>query len=128
MKPVSNRIEFVRGDTYYISRYFLDEDGNNLTINVNTDEVIFTMKKDITSEALITKKLTEGGITVIDNKYVITIKPDDTEDLDFGKYSYDIEVTIGVEEEIPFRRTVESGIIRLLKKDYTLHSGGGQNE
>lgn len=127
MKPVSNKIEFVRGDTYFISRYLEDKDGNVLIIDPETDEMIFTMKKDVESAEIIKKTLADIQV-FSDGKYMITIEPEDTQELDFGKYGYDIEVTIGVEEETPLRRTVESGIIRLLKDDYSKHtSGGGQN-
>lgn len=125
MKPVSRNIEFVRGDTFYISRYFKDKDGNTLQINAETDEITFTMKQSVdSSTALIKKTLSDGEITISeDGKVRITLNSSDTKSLDFGKYGYDIEIIIGKDEENPFVRTPESGKIKLLNKDFSLNGG-----
>lgn len=126
MKPVSNKIEFVRGDTFYISRYFEDTEGTPLVLDAQTDEVTFTMRKDIESSEVLKKTITNSGVQILeDGKVVITINHSDTTGLDFGKYGYDIELTIGKSETNPFVRTPESGTIRLLAKDYSRPSNGG---
>lgn len=111
-------MEFVRGDTYIISRYFQDKDGNNLILNKDTDDIIFTIRKDIYSEVVVEKNINDIEI-LEDGKYRITLNPKDTEQLDFGEYGYDIELRIGKNEENPFVRTVESGKIQLLENDYS---------
>lgn len=112
-------MEFVRGDTFIISRYFKDKDGNNLILNKNTDEINFTMRKDIYSEVAVIEKHINDIEILEDGKYRITLNPKDTEQLDFGEYGYDIELRIGKNEENPFVRTVESGKIQLLENDYS---------
>lgn len=111
-------MEFVRGDTYIISRYFKDKDGNNLILNKDTDDITFTVRENIYSKVLIQKNINDIEI-LEDGKYRITLNPKDTEQLDFGEYGYDIELRIGKNEENPFVRTVESGKIQLLENDYS---------
>lgn len=111
-------MEFVRGDTFIISRYFQDKDGNKLILNKNTDEINFTVRRDIYSEVVIEKHINDIE-TLEDGKYRIILNPKDTEQLDFGEYEYDIEIRIGKDEEKPFVRTVESGTIKLLSQDYS---------
>ena len=112
-------MEFVRGDTFIISRYFKDKDGNNLILNKNTDEINFTMRKDIYSEVAVVEKHINNIEILEDGKYRITLNPRDTEQLDFGEYGYDIELRIGKNEANSFVRTVESGTIKLLEQDYS---------
>ena len=50
----------------------------------NDDVVIFTVKKDYNDEPLIEKNNTGAAN--------FHIKPEDTRDLEFGKYKYDIQV------------------------------------
>ena len=122
---MAKKIEFVRGDTRYISRYFTDKNKNVLKLNPDTDQVKFTVKTDSEDETEIIKKDLSNGIQVFeDGKYRIIIDPKDTQKLNLGKYGYDIELTIGVNEEHPFVRTVETGIIKLTK-DYSRPSIGG---
>lgn len=59
------------------------------------DEVYFTVKKDCCySEALFQKKLTDNEITFSseDNYYRLELFPEDTEELGFGDYQYDIKI------------------------------------
>ena len=111
-------MEFVRGDTFIISRYFQDKDGNELILNKDTDEINFTVRKSVYSEVVIEKNINDIEI-LEDGKYRIILNPKDTEQLDFGEYGYDIEIRIGKDEENPFVRTVESGTIELLSQDYS---------
>lgn len=111
-------MEFVRGDTFYISRYIQDKDENNLILNKETDELSFTVREDIMKEIIIEKHLDNIEVAE-DGKYRITLHPKDTEKLDFGTYEYDIEIRIGKDEENPFVRTIETGTIRLLPHDYS---------
>ncbi len=125
MKPISKTIEFVRGDTYYISRYFKDKQKNPLNIDPETDDITFTMKQNVdASTVLIKKTLSDGGITIAeDGKVRITLNSRDTKDLEFGKYGYDIQITVGKDEVNPFVRTPESGKIKLLSKDFSANGG-----
>lgn len=111
-------MEFTRGDTFIISRYLKDKDDNNIIINKDTDDITFTMRKNLYSEIVVKKDINDIEITD-DGKYRIVLNPKDTEKLDFGDYGYDIELRIGKNEINPFVRTVESGQIELLGNDYS---------
>lgn len=117
-KLISN-IEITRGDTCYVARQLFDEEDNILILNPVTDTVNFTVRKNMESEAVIHKDLSDG-ITIKDDGVIeIIISPTDTQDLDFGEYGFDIEVTIGKDEEIPFVKTVNSGKFILTDDDYS---------
>ena len=83
------------------------------------------MKQSVdSSEELIKKTLSDGEITISeDGKVRITLNSEDTKELDFGKYGYDIQLTIGKNETNPFVRTPESGKIKLLSKDFSANGG-----
>ena len=119
------KIKFVRGDTYLISRYFTDEEGNILSPNSSTDEINFTVRKSIESEIEELKKTISDMKINEDGKYTIKINPTDTDKMEFGEYHYDIELRIGVNEEEPFVQTVESGIFKLLPYDYSRPTKNG---
>ena len=61
------------------------------------DEIYFTVKKRFTDEEYVfPKRLTNGSITKdIDSIYHISIEPEDTNDITFGDYVFDIEVVTG---------------------------------
>lgn len=58
------------------------------------DEIYFTVKKYHTDhEFLFQKRLSDGKIASIEaGKYQFTIQPEDTNNLDFGEYEFDIEI------------------------------------
>lgn len=122
---MAEKIEFRRGDTFYISRYFTDKNKNILKVNPDTDQINFTVRKDSEDDEVIIKKDLSNGIQAFeDGKYRITIDPKDTQNLSLGKYGYDIELVIGANEEHPFVRTPEIGTIKLTK-DYSRSTNGG---
>ena len=104
-------MEFIRGDTakYRFQRF--DAEGN--VIQTPADAIYFTVKVNgYTDEVLLQKKLEDMEFD--ENYYYhITILPEDTDNLDYGTYRYDIEViqdgvkttTVGeliIDEEITF--------------------------
>ncbi len=113
-----NNIEFVRGDTFLISRYFEDKEGNKIILNPKTDELTFTVRENILSSILIQKTLKDMEVTE-DGKYTIVIESKDTEKLDLKTYNYDFEIRIGKDEDNPFVRTPESGRLKLAEYDYS---------
>ena len=122
---MSELIKFVRGDTHYISRYFKDREGNILKLNLETDQVNFTIRKSSEDETVVLKKDFSNGVEISeDGKCRIIINTSDTEHLKIGKYGYDIEIRVGVNEENPFVKTVEVGILKLTK-DYSRPPIGG---
>jgi len=80
-------IKMTRGDTEEISLSCKDVAGIKIDF-VNGDIVRLTVKKDINnSTRLIQKEIS----TFVDGNAIIIIEPNDTKDLRFGKYKYDIQ-------------------------------------
>lgn len=67
---------------------------NGQLTNEEMDNVYFTVKKTHYSrEPLFQKKTSDGSLPSDGNGgYVLTIYPEDTDNLDFGTYEFDIEV------------------------------------
>lgn len=83
-----------RGDTksYRFKRY----DTNGEVITVPATKVYFTVKKEPGCQVVLQKSLGKGITYDEDtNYYYIEIKPEDTENLCFGSYGFDIEITAG---------------------------------
>lgn len=87
-------MQIIRGDTkrYRFKRY----DFNGNVIQTKATKVYFTMKKDPDCRVVLQKSL-DNGITYDEssNYYYIKIDPKDTENLCFGSYGFDIEITQG---------------------------------
>lgn len=76
LKIDENRIYLTRGDTAYLFAQIDDEEIKG-TISL-------TVKKDIAGEELISKTIPIGESFVL--------VPEDTKDLDYGKYYYDVQI------------------------------------
>ena len=79
--------EFTRGDSVYLG--FETED-----LSTVVDSAFFTVRRSFenSSPVLIEKTLGHGITFLNDGVYRVTIEPDDTKNLDLGKYYYDIEL------------------------------------
>ena len=105
------RIEMARGDSHGFTVGVYEEGAEETPIAV--DNIFFTVKKHYYDKNfVIQKRLDEGTITEYEaNIYTIMIDPSDTDDLDFGKYDFDIEVIIETNKKKTF-----SGVLDLLKE------------
>ena len=82
--------EMTRGDTF---AFGVEMEGNTQEL----DTAYFTVKKDIDSDAYVFQKSLEDGITLVEIGedsifYRVRIAPNDTKNLDAGKYFYDLEL------------------------------------
>lgn len=81
-----NNITLTRGDTSQIDITILDQEGEPYTLRAG-EQLVLTVKKNyLTDEVLIEKILTEPSFSFLTN---------DTKDLSFGIYKYDIYLTDG---------------------------------
>lgn len=88
-------IEIIRGDTTPISFSLIDKEGNPL-IPTNSDEIYFTMKKDYKEQNyILQKKYSSGDFTIDENKINFVLSHEDTAELNYGNYVYDIEIISG---------------------------------
>ncbi len=85
-------IEFVRGDTQPLKFQVKDNNGNILKMDWY-DELIFTIKKNYNAkQALLQKKLSNGSIHYNNGYYFIILTHEDTANLKYGSYVYDIQL------------------------------------
>ena len=87
------RIALIRGDIDYERFLVKDKDGN-LT-DVDFDDVHFTVKKSTKDHTvLFQKKLSAGTIEKLGvGDYQVKINPEDTNNLNYGDYVFDFQVS-----------------------------------
>lgn len=83
-------MELIRGDTGKYKFRRRNADGN--IIGTKADAIYFTIKKDAYTDDFVLQKTLEDMEFDEDYYYHFTIAPEDTDDLDYGTYRYDIEV------------------------------------
>lgn len=90
MVTQGTNLSMVRGDTENIFIAFTNETGTPIPF-VTGDTIYFTVKKSVdTTEKVMQKIITEFQ----DGKAVVGISHNDTKDLDYGCYYYDIQYTM----------------------------------
>lgn len=80
----NNIITMTRGDTAVLKLDIIDEQGIPYDVT-DSDVVIFTLKRSVLDKAVVFQK------SMVDGK--ITIQPQDTANLEYGQYFYDVELT-----------------------------------
>ena len=78
-----NSIELTRGDTARISLSITKADGT--PYDYSADTVLFSVKTSVLSTELVLQKTVTDG--------TVYIAPSDTEELKYGDYVYDVELT-----------------------------------
>lgn len=87
-------LEFTRGDTQFL-KFQLKDGFENVISPTSEDNIYFTVKQNQnSSKALIQKKYPES-IEYTDGYFNFTLNSDDTSDLPYGTYMYDIELKSG---------------------------------
>lgn len=88
-------LEFPRGDNQNLVIDLVDKQGRQIILG--DDEMLYmTVKKNSRDKDYKFQKRLGNGIEKrADGKYVISIFPEDTNDLDYGSYGYDIELKSG---------------------------------
>lgn len=86
-------VEFIRGDTQPLKTRITYKNGENVEID-DIDVIVLTCRKGIEKEDTELFKKTKEDFTFLDDYYHFTIEPEDTQDLEYGKYCCDIEVTL----------------------------------
>ena len=98
-------MEIVRGDTKAL-KFQRKMDGEPILIKA--DKVYFTVKKSTRDkEALFQKTITDMSFDS-EGVYHFIIEPDDTNNLSYGDYVYDLEVIIG-----NYKKTISIGIFEI---------------
>lgn len=117
MNPKEIDIEFTRGDTFMYGFHLVDSNKKPINFNVGDAEIYFTVKKNENiSNVIFQKKFSTGDIKLdeeSDGFYYLTINADDTNELKYGQYGYDVTIKTG-----EFVSTQIIGTITLTK-EYT---------
>lgn len=81
-----NYIHLTRGDTAYLAVEIKNEVLDEEYVLDANDELTMTVKKHIEDETYCFQKTLKG-------KNIFKIEPEDTKDLEYGSYYYDVQVT-----------------------------------
>lgn len=79
-------IELTRGDTFKRTLVLADAEGNPF-VPAEGDEIRFALKRKVKDEAILINKV------IPNDTLVLKIEPEDTKNLAFGDYVYDIQIT-----------------------------------
>lgn len=116
-------LSMIRGDS--ATFHFHREDVNGTIIRETPTDVFFTVKNTFDDQPfVIQKKMSDGTITEDSNyEYHITILPEDTNNLEFGEYVYDVEVIRNAEGTD--KQTISKGSFTLeTEVTYASNEGG----
>lgn len=83
-RVIVNNIYITRGDTDRLPLRIIDTDHEY--VPTDKDKVRFTLKKDITKSGYVLQKEIQNNVLVLN--------PEDTKGLDYGRYSYDVQITL----------------------------------
>lgn len=98
-------LKIVRGDTGLYKLNLKDQNGASIILS-DAGQIYFTVKENLEmSTCLINKKIGDGIVLGDDNAYHITLNGEDTNDLKFKSYYYDIQVMTDAHT----RKTVKRG-------------------
>lgn len=108
-------LEFIRGDTQFIKFPLTSEDGNPIELN-NNEKLYFTVKQNANSKKVLIQKKYPTDMEYSEGYYYFTLTSQDTSNLNYGTYEFDIELksdnyvrtlamgTLTLTEEITHRR------------------------
>lgn len=103
-----SKLTLTRGDTQTFSFIRKDSDGNPITIKA--DALYFTVKNNyVTTDVLIQKTIDDCTFT--DGKYTFVIEPEDTDNLNYGLYVYDLEV-----KQEDYKKTISKGTFEITEE------------
>lgn len=84
-------ITMIRGDTLAFNVEVKDQDGNVVII----DDANMTCKKRLSSDENIFHKSLGSGIIQADGLIFVRVAPEDTKEVDAGRYFYDFNIHVG---------------------------------
>ena len=81
----TKKIFLTRGDTFRVQLQIVN--GNEIYVPSENDSIRFSMKRTYTSNVVLIHK------DIPNDTMVLTLNPEDTKNLPFGMYVYDMEIT-----------------------------------
>lgn len=99
VEPKEVDFEFPRGDTFVFGFNLLDANKEPLNLTPDSAEIYFTVKKnENTSDVILQKRFSRNEILrdeERDGVYYCTLEHNDTADLKYGVYGFDVQTVIG---------------------------------
>lgn len=95
-------MRIIRGDSKTFT--FQRKDKDNNVITEKPDKMYLTIKQNEYERQPLIQKTFDNGIRFEEDTYYVDFVPEDTDDLSFGKYVYDIEI-------------INGDIVKTIKKD-----------
>lgn len=109
-KMENENITMARGDTVAFNAEILDDKGNVVLV----DSADFTCKKRLSEQGNVFHKSLGAGIQQSDGLLTVRIAPEDTKEVDAGRYFYDF--CLGIENDT---YTVMKGVLSI-EQDITV--------
>lgn len=100
-----NYIKMVRGTTLSFGFEVVDENGVPFTQDI--EHVYFACRKNNTDEYAFRKSLVDGIDKVDVGKYRVRVAPEDTRNLEIGKYLYDLQIGLNGDVFVLMRGVLE---------------------
>lgn len=100
----NENITMIRGDTIAFNVEVTDDDGNVITV----DYADFTCKKLATGDKSVFHKSLGDGIRQSDGLITVRIAPEDTQEVDAGRYFYDLCIGVGYD-----KYTIMNGVLHI---------------
>lgn len=114
-------MQFVRGDSFYF-RILLKDIDNKPINNNHIKELFITFRKYANNDSPILFQKNINDVSIDDLGYChVAFLPEDTQDLSYGKYYFDMEVTLNNGYRKSRLYEIE------LTKETTIHRTGGGN-
>lgn len=89
MVGIIHPIEMIRGDTFNLEIRLINQSTGESYLEPG-DTVYFTVKKSINTEDVLIQKI----LTIFpDDRIVVHLTPEDTKNLKYGNYIYDMQLT-----------------------------------
>lgn len=86
--------EFTRGDTQFIQFQLKDGMENPIELTLE-DNLYFTVKQNRNSKKILIQKKYPDTIQYVDGYFYFTLESEDTSNLPYGTFQYDIELKSG---------------------------------
>ena len=100
-------IDLIRNDSLTLT--FKRIDGSGEVITEEADKIFFTVKQNNITNTVVFQK-TKDDMEFVDGTYTFTILPEDTVNLPYGTYKYDLEVVNGED----YKKTISIGDFNIL--------------
>ena len=91
---IRNRISITRGDSAQIMLTIRDRVTGRLFVPGPDDRLTFTVKRELSDEIPLVVKTLDNGIMRREQDCLLVLAPEDTAQIPFGTYRYDVELVL----------------------------------